>query len=111
MYKAVKKTKVIQRYMESLSLQTGAPPVHWEDKIICIYVVEDKIVTPRVKNIEIHVCFLQEQLHNGLFITKYQKYSVMPSYIFTKPCSGPIIIRINKLIIGFIFYPTSDTEH
>ena len=31
MYKAVKKTKVIQRYMEDLALYKGAPTVHWDD--------------------------------------------------------------------------------
>ena len=28
-----------------------------------------------------------------------------------KPCSGPIISQGNKWTTGFIFYPTSDTEH
>ena len=35
--------------MEYLVLHTGAPTVHWEDNTICIYVVEAKKVTPRVK--------------------------------------------------------------
>ena len=53
MYKAAKK-KAIRRYMEALVLDTGAPTVHWEDNTSCILVVEDKIVTPRVK--KIHYC-------------------------------------------------------
>ena len=48
--------------MESLALHTVAPTVHWEDNTSYIYVVEAKIVTPRVKQIDIHVCFLQEKL-------------------------------------------------
>ena len=32
MYKAVKKTKVIWRYIESLLLHTGAPTVYWEEQ-------------------------------------------------------------------------------
>ena len=59
MYKDVKITKVIWRYMEDLALHTGAPTVYWEDNTSCIYVVEAKIVTPRVKHIDITVCFLQ----------------------------------------------------
>ena len=55
MYKAVKKTKVIRRYMEALALYTGAPTVHWEDNIIFISVVKDKRVTTRVKHIDIPV--------------------------------------------------------
>ena len=47
--------------MEDLALHTGAPTVHWEDNISCIYVVEDKIVTPRIKHIDILVCFLQKK--------------------------------------------------
>ena len=68
MYKAVKKTKAIRRYMEALALYTGAPTLHWEDNTSCISVVGDKIVTTRVKYIDIPVCFLQEKFDNGLFL-------------------------------------------
>ena len=55
-YKAVKKTKVIRRYMEALSLHIGAPTVHWEDSTSYIYFFEANKVTPRVKRIDIPVC-------------------------------------------------------
>ena len=45
--------------MEYLALHAGAPTVHLEENTCCISVVEAKIVTPRVKHIEIPVCFLQ----------------------------------------------------
>ena len=45
--------------MEALALHTVAHAVKWEDTISCIYVVESKIVTTRVKQIDIPVCFLQ----------------------------------------------------
>ena len=105
------KTKVIRRHTEASSLHTGAPTVHWEDKIIYIYVVEAKILTPRVKPIDIPVYFLQEQFGNDLFLPKDEKYSFVPADMCTKPCLGPIISRSNKRITGFRFYPTSDTEH
>ena len=57
--------------MEALAIHTGEPTVHWEDKTRCIYVVEAKRVTPRVKHIDITVCFLQLQFYNGLFLPKY----------------------------------------
>ena len=57
MYKSVKKDNVFWIYMESLVLHTGAPTLHWEDNIRCIYFVEAKIVTPRVKHIGIPVYF------------------------------------------------------
>ena len=40
MYNSVKKTKAIWRYIEALSLHTGTPTVHWEDRKSCIYVFE-----------------------------------------------------------------------
>ena len=110
MYKATQ-NKVIQRYMEALALHTGAPTVHWEDNINCIYFVESKRVTPRVKHIDINVCFLQEKFDNGLFIPKYEKSSVLLADMCTKPCSGPIISWSTKFMTGFSLYPTSDTEH
>ena len=61
MYKAVNKNKVIRRYMEALSIHTGASTLNWEYNTSCISVVEAKIVTPRVKHVYISVCFLQEQ--------------------------------------------------
>ena len=111
MYKSVKKNKVIRRYIEALALHTGASIVHWEDNTSCISIVEAKNFTPRVKRIDIPVCFLQEQFDNGLFIPKYENSSAMPADMCTKPCSGPIISRRNKCMTGFRFYPTSETEH
>ena len=78
---------------------------------MCISVVEDKRVTPRVKHIDTPVCFLQEQFDNGTFVPKYDKYSVMPGDMCNKSCSGPIISRSDKCMTGFRFYPNSDTEN
>ena len=111
MYKDVNKTKVIRRYMEALALYTSAPTVHWENNKSCISVVEAKRVTPRVKHIDIPVCFLQEQFDYGRFLPKYEKSSVMPAYMCTKPCSGSMISRSTKSMTGFRFHPTSETEH
>ena len=77
--------------IEVLSLHTGAPTVHWEDKISCYSVVGAKRGTPRVKHIDITVCFLPEQFYNGIFVPKYEKSSVIPEYMCTEPCSVPII--------------------
>ena len=77
--------------MEALALYTGAPTVHWEDNTSFISVVESKRVTPRVKHIDIPVCFLQEKFDNGLFLPKYENSSVMPADMCIKPCSVPII--------------------
>ena len=72
--------------MEALDLHTGAPTVHWEDNTSFISFVEAKIVNPRVKHIDITVCFLQEQFDNGIFLPKYEKSNFMPADMCTKPC-------------------------
>ena len=97
--------------MEALALHTVAHTVHWEDNTSFISVVEAKIVTPRDKHIDIPVCFLQDKFDNGLFLPKYYKSSVVSEDMCTKPCSGPIIRWSTKLMTGFRFYPTSETEH
>ena len=109
MYKAVKKAKVIQRYMEASAIHTGALTVHQEDNTSCISAVEAKRVTPRVKHIDMTVCFLQDQFDTCFLITEYEKSSVMPADMCTKPCLGPITIRNTKCMTGFRFYPSSDT--
>ena len=58
MYKSAKNNKAIWRYIGELS-QTGDPTVHWEYSTSYISVVEDKIVTPRSKHIDIPVRFLK----------------------------------------------------
>ena len=109
MYKAVKKTRAIWIYIKSLVYHAGAPKLHWEDNTSCISVVKDRIVTPRFKHIDMPVCFLQEQFDNGLFIPKYDNYSVIPEDMCTKTFVGPVISQSTKCMTGFIFYPTSDT--
>ena len=106
MYKYVKK--------KTLSGDTWKPQHSTQVNLhhmCCIYVVEAKRVTPKVKHIDIPVCFLQQQFYKGFFIPKYEKSSVMLEDMCIKPCSGPIISRINKLMTGFRFYPTGETEH
>ena len=97
--------------MEALALHTGASIKHWEDNTSCISVVEDKIVTPAVKHIDIFIFFLQEKFYNVLFIQKYEKSSVIPADMCTKPCLVPIISSSNKCITGFRLYLISEIEH
>ena len=97
--------------MEALALHTGEPTAHCEDNTSCIYVVEDKRVTPRVKHIDIPVCFLHEQFDNGLFIKKIWNSSVIPADMFTKQCSGPIISQITQWMTGLRFYPNRKKEY
>ena len=97
--------------MEDLALHTGASIVHLDENTSCISIVESKRVTPRVNHIDITVCFLQNKFYNGLFLPKYEKSSVMPTDMCTKPCPGEIISQITKWISGFRLYPTSETEH
>ena len=67
------------------------------------------MVTPRVKHIDIPVCFRQYCYDNGLFIPKYEMSSIMTADMGTKPCSGPIISRSNKWMTRLGLYPTSNT--
>ena len=74
-------------------------------------VVEAKKVTPRFRQIDIPVCFIQEQFVNGLFVPNYEKSSVMSEDISTKPYSGLIISFSTKWMARFRFYPSNDTKH
>ena len=72
--------------MEVLSIHTGAPTVNWDYNTSFIPVVEAKIVTPRVKHIDITVCFLQEQFamvylfqHIKILVSCYQ--ICVPNYV------------------------------
>ena len=94
--------------MDALSLYTGAPTVKWEDSIIFISVVESKIVTPRGKQTDIHVCFIQK-IENYPFVPKYEKYNVIPSNMCNRPYPGSIISLSTKWMTGFILYLAIDT--
>ena len=73
--------------------------------------VEYKIVTPRSKHIYISVCLLRDQFDNGVFVTKYDNYSVISADMFTKTCLGLTISRGNTWVAYFHFYLSSDTEN
>ena len=70
--------------MESLVLHTGAPTVHRVDNTNCIYFAGSRIVTPIGKYVYIPVCILQEQFDNGIFVPKYENYSVISEYMCTQ---------------------------
>ena len=95
--------------MEALALHNGAPTVHLEDNIRCVYVVEVKIFTPRFKYIDIPVYLIQGQFTNGVFVPKYENYSVMPQDMCTKTCSVLIISWITNRMNRFRLYPSNDS--
>ena len=101
MYKALKKTKLIWSYTEALAIHTVTLTVHWEDTTSCISMVEDKIVTPIVKQINIPVFFLQGNVYNGLFVPKYETSSAMLVYMCIKPCLGTIISQSDEWMDSF----------
>ena len=85
-------------------------PYQNQNNLDCyIYVVEAKRVNPRVKQIDITVYFIQEQFGNGLFASKYDKYSVIPEHMCNKPCLGPMISQSTKWMTWLGSYTTSDT--
>ena len=53
--------------------------------------------------------FSTGKFDNGPFNPKYENYSVIPEYMLTKPCSGPIINWGTKWMTKFRSYTTSGT--
>ena len=103
MYKALNNTKAIWGYTEDLEIHTGPPALNYEDNTRCIYAIKVKRVTPIVKHIYIHMCFLHEQYDKSIFIPKYEKYIIMSADMCTKPCLGPVISCSTKWMTGFHF--------
>ena len=66
MYKYVSNNKVVWSYMDFLVIDNGELTLYWENNTSYISVFAAKRVTPRVKNIDIPVCFLQKQYGNGV---------------------------------------------
>ena len=64
--------------MESFGLPTGATTIHREGNIYIFTIVEVTRVNPRVKHIDIFVCFLQEKYKNSIFTPKYEKTTIIP---------------------------------
>ena len=96
MYKYVSNNKVVWSYMDFLVIENGELTLYWENNTSYISVFAAKRVTPRVKNIDIPVCFLQKQYGNGIFIPVYEKYVIVVSSMSKKLCLGPIISHITK---------------
>ena len=76
MSKSVNNTNAIRWYMESLALHIGGDAVHWTNKKSYIYVVEDKIVAPRIKHIDIPVFFLN---NNFKMVYLFQNMKILVS--------------------------------
>ena len=96
MYKPINKFKVIRRYMESWSVHTGAITWNWEDNTSCIYIVESKRVTPRVKHINIPVYFYKK------FLTMVSLFQNMRSLVQYRQICAPNYLQV-QLSIGVIY--------
>ena len=78
--------------METLALHTIEPTVYWEYNTRCISVVEAKRVTPIVKQIDIPVCFLQEQ-YTMVFL-----FQNMRSLVSCRQICAPDHVQFKKLV-------------
>ena len=109
MYKAVNKDKAIWNSMEASELHTGVPTINLEKNQFIFMLLKLKYLLLELNTVKFMSILYYNNFTMVFLLKIYDKYSVMPSYMCTKPCSGPIFSRSTKWMTEFRFYSTSDT--
>jgi len=83
----------------------------FEDKEATIAQVIKERVTPRVKHLDVLICFMNEQIVFDEITPIYSHTHEMKAGVNTKPHGGETLQKNILNIIGFKYYPKKDSEH
>ena len=94
LYLALLKTKEIMNLLMSIGLPIGDPTPHYEDNTMVINIAHAHRVTPRLKHMDLPVCYIHNEYRLGTFTTSYRESRFMLPDFITKAHSVPSLLHI-----------------
>ena len=98
-YKGVKKTLELRRFLESMNDSISGP------------ILEKDRLTLRIRQLDIVLTWLHYQYIRGLFLPFYIDTKKKKGDLNTKPHGGETLVTMLLSIIGFKFYPPNTSKH
>ena len=106
-----KKVLTFRNFLQHLGLPEQDPTTIFEDNQGTTDIVNAGRLTPRVKHIDIPLCFLHEHHQKGAFVIQQCSTHLMLADGLNKALAGPTIKRHASIYVGKRFYPKENTVH
>lgn len=105
------RTKIIRTLLLNMGLPVGKPTPHYEDNSAAIQLVQAHRVTPRLRHIDIPLCYLHMEHQLGTFRVEQRPSRFMMADFLTKPHSGPSLLRLSSWSMGHQHLASLPTWH
>lgn len=110
-FKAICRIIVLRNFFCSLGFPISAPTPLFEDNKGTHDLIKAGRQTPRVKHIDIPLCYLHEKHKSGEFIVMECSTHLMLADGLKKALSGPVIKHHSDIYTSRRFLPPKDSEH
>ena len=110
-YKGVKRTLEIRRFLESMNDSVSGPTPVFEDNQATIVQIKKDRLTPRIRQLDMVLTWLHYQYVRGTFSPLYIVTTNNKGDMNTKPHGGETLVGKIFAIIGYKFYPPPSSLH
>ena len=107
----VKKTVAIRHLLHCLGYPQLAPTIISEHNQATIAEVTNNCLTPQVHHLDTMITWLHENFIKKILLLKYTNTKCQKADLNTKPHGGESLKSMLLPLIGYSFYPPSNSEH
>ena len=111
LFTGLKKILTFRNFLSHLGFPEQDPTTIFEDNQGTSDIVNAGRLTPRVKHIDIPLCFIHDHHKQGSFDVKRCHTTLMLADGLNKALAGPVIKRHSDQYTGKRFYPKKDSPH
>ena len=111
LFTAVKKNNELRRILLQLGYAQTEPTIIAEDNQPLITEITQSRLTPQVRHLDVPIAWLHEQWLRKVFEVIYTNTKLQKADINTKPHGGATLKDIILDLIGFKYFPPSNSQH
>jgi len=111
LFTGLRKVLTFRNFLRHLGFPEQAPTTIFEDNQGTSDIVNAGRLTPRVKHIDIPLCFIHDHHKQGSFEVKRCHTTLMLADGLNKALAGPVIKRHSDQYTGKRFYPKQNSPH
>ena len=111
LFTGLRKVLTFRNFLRHLGFPEQSPTTIFEDNQGTSDIVNAGRLTPRVKHIDIPLCFIHDHHRQGSFDVKRCHTTLMLADGLNKALAGPVLKRHSDHYTGKRFYPKKDSPH
>ena len=111
LFKSVVRLKTFRLFLTSIGFTATSPTKVYEDNEAVESSVTSNRIIPRLRHIDVPLCYLHEEQAKGSFTVVHHLTRIQFANMGTKPESGPALLRNSSLCMGHVHLKDLPLEH